>query len=93
VTEYLEKFFRALIAVTVYDFFWLFFHSKGYWNSEYSVGLRRFSLFFSYLNFFAKIVLAASLHVQILKAKQAAKNQNQANNNPINLTSTLPIKS
>jgi len=89
VTEYLEQFFRALLIVAAYDFFWLFFHSTGYWNSEINAGLRRFALVFAYLNFFAKIVLAGSLYIQIQKAKK--QNKPPVGNNP-NLSASIGIR-
>jgi hypothetical protein len=92
VTEYLENFFKALGVVTIYDFFWLIFHTNGFWNSEYSVGLRRFSLFISYLNFFAKILLAASIHIQKAKLREEAKKANLSNSLNKNISSSSERK-
>jgi len=69
VIEYLERFMQVLVITTLYDFFWLYFHNKGFWNSEYNSGVRKFALVFSYFNFIAKIILLGCVYVQVKKAK------------------------
>lgn len=89
--EILDNMKRYLIInsiSTVYDLCWLAVHLKGYWSgSKYDyaeIGLKKYTYFFSFLNFLVKIVLLVSLSIKYEKAKKTYNTLNSIKNKKLN---------
>lgn len=73
----LKRYLQINFAAVIYDLLWIIFHFSGYWNgNEYEhaeLSLKRWTYFFSFLNFLVKIVLLISVWISYDKVSNSKK--------------------
>lgn len=83
---------RGVILVSLYDFVWLYSHyevlllylnSKGHWIGKKASSLQNFVYLCSLLNFISKIILAASLYIQVSKSDFKSSQKDKFNRNSL----------
>ena len=77
IIDYLRYYLQVNLLNVIYDLIWLIFHYQGYWNgSDYDyaeLGLKKWTFFFSSINFLVKFILFISLWISYDRALKRQK--------------------
>ena len=83
----MRKYLQVNLVNVIYDLAWIVSHYEGYWSGsayDYSeLSLKRWTYFFSFLNFLVKFILLISLWIsydKALKKKKKSPKNGEANN-------------